>query len=345
MLDKLDPLVTVIVPTYNVESFIGDCLDSLVNQTYSNLEVIVIDDDSTDGTVEICRRYQNIFSNIQILINDHNRGVSASRNRGIKYARGEYLSFVDGDDFLAPNFIKSLIDKAIEDSSDVVVTGFTFYYPDRIEPHSGSGSSIFPGRDLYAVANSIMGSETFSISGGMSWNKLFKKELFDYFIFPEDLWACEDEFLLSQLSTKVRFCSFLSGSGYYYRRREGQASEGRGFWLGLLNSRLKFFNYFKSNPDIFCTERKYYEIAIRIAVASALVHNIQMLMDQMDRNHYAKLKRTIREINLNELLNCPELKTYLGRTCLIYIRVFYNFRKFPIFTLKAMRKIKRFIRF
>ena len=102
------PYISVIVPVYNTEAYVGKCLDSLVHQTLHELEIIVIDDCGQDKAMDIVREYSQQDERITIITNDRNSGVAHSRNIGIKHAQGEYVSFIDSDDWIAPDYFELL---------------------------------------------------------------------------------------------------------------------------------------------------------------------------------------------------------------------------------------------
>lgn len=124
--------VSVIVPVYQAEKFIHKCVQSIINQTYQNLEILLIDDGSLDNSLKLCNEFQEQDSRIRV-IHQKNRGVSATRNRGIREAAGEYILFVDADDIIENNMIEYMIQKAIETESKIVICGFDYVYEDRIE--------------------------------------------------------------------------------------------------------------------------------------------------------------------------------------------------------------------
>ena len=116
------PKISVIVPVYNTEKYIGRCIESILNQSYKELEVIVINDGSSDGSAEIIRKYAENDSRI-IFIDNKNYGVSESRNIGIRNAKGEYIQFVDSDDFIDENMLKDTLKLLEEHNVDMVITG------------------------------------------------------------------------------------------------------------------------------------------------------------------------------------------------------------------------------
>ena len=112
--------ISIIVPVYNVEKYLKTCLDSIINQTYQNLEIILVDDGSTDNSGEICEEYRKTDSRI-ILIHKENEGLSMARNFGLDIASGDYISFVDSDDFIARNMMEALYNRLLETQSDMAI--------------------------------------------------------------------------------------------------------------------------------------------------------------------------------------------------------------------------------
>ncbi len=126
----MNPLISVIIPVYNVEKFINSCLDSIINQTYKNLEIILIDDGSTDNSGKICDEYKNQDNRI-IVIHKENAGVSVARNTGVEYSSGEYYCFIDSDDSVTDNYIELLYNAITEHDADISCCSFTYLYPDN----------------------------------------------------------------------------------------------------------------------------------------------------------------------------------------------------------------------
>lgn len=117
-------LVSVIIPVYNCSAYLEKCLQSVIAQSYGNVEIIVINDGSTDGSGDIIRRYADANSNLQVIEQD-NMGVSEARNRGVDKAQGEYMLFVDGDDYIGADYVRSLVEAAENHASDLVICGCT----------------------------------------------------------------------------------------------------------------------------------------------------------------------------------------------------------------------------
>lgn len=120
-------MISVIIPVYNVAPYLDQCLESVINQTYNDWECILIDDGSKDNSGEICDKWGKIDSRFRI-IHQINQGVSAARNRGIKESRGEYIVFIDSDDWVNPNYLFDMLN-AIDKNNDLIVSGNNHYYP------------------------------------------------------------------------------------------------------------------------------------------------------------------------------------------------------------------------
>jgi glycosyltransferase involved in cell wall biosynthesis len=119
--------VSVIVPVYNTLQFLGECLDSLLSQTYTDFEIICVNDGSTDGSLDLAKRYASKDERI-VLISQENAGLSAARNAGIDHARGEYIVFVDSDDFAADTMLEKLINKADDSGAEIVIMDYYLYF-------------------------------------------------------------------------------------------------------------------------------------------------------------------------------------------------------------------------
>ena len=115
--------ISVIVPVYNAEKYLSRCIDSILNQTYKNFELILINDGSKDNSIEILRKYENIDDRIKVIDNSNN-GVSKTRNIGVRLAEGEYIQFIDSDDFIDKNMFEYAINVMEQENADLVMTGF-----------------------------------------------------------------------------------------------------------------------------------------------------------------------------------------------------------------------------
>lgn len=141
MLNKNNIKISLIVPCYNIREYLPRCIESILAQTYKNLEIILISDGSTDGTDEVIREYAKKDSRI-IPIFKQNSGVSDTRNRGLDIATGDYIGFVDGDDYIEPEMYETLLKNAIENNADISHCGYQMVFPSRVDYYYNTGKKV-----------------------------------------------------------------------------------------------------------------------------------------------------------------------------------------------------------
>lgn len=212
---KRFPLISIIVPVYNVEIYLERCIDSILSQTYENLEVILIDDGSTDASGRICDAYKEQDSRV-IVIHQKNGGLSFARNTGIEAASGEFISCIDSDDFVAPDFVKTLYHNIEAEDADISVCNFNYYYEDGSIKSHGSDK-------MYKVcapdeAIELIGrARDFTAS---AWGKLYRKKLFKEVCYPVGK-LCEDQFVIYKLIMQCTKIVFDTSALYHYLIRSG----------------------------------------------------------------------------------------------------------------------------
>lgn len=224
-----EPLVSVIVPVYNGQDYLADCIDSIENQTYGNLEIIIINDGSTDRTSEMCGRLQADYDNVRILTMD-DRGVSAARNAGIEAAKGEFVTFVDADDRLRPEMVSILYDCMVRTESDVAGCGF-FQWSSEAEWEQAAGRDA-SDTDILKQNGTAKQMKTYDagmylreelLSGNSRcWSKLYRKAVVDKVRFPENLTIGEDMLFLVKILPFVDRITETDYPGYgYYQNPAG----------------------------------------------------------------------------------------------------------------------------
>lgn len=214
-----DSLVSVIVPIYNAEQYLCQCLDSILCQTYSNLEIILVDDGSTDNCLNVCTKYKKKDSRV-VVVHQENRGVSAARNSGIEYSHGEYISFVDSDDELHSNAIEILLNDMTLYGADIsVATKSTVKENGEIISIYDDGTfSFYDGTDL--ICMSLDGDR----QTGSVVAKLFKKSFIGETRFFEGKRVNEDGFFLFQNFVKQPKVIQHNVCVYKYIVRQNSAS-------------------------------------------------------------------------------------------------------------------------
>lgn len=170
--------VSVILPVYNGEKYIKKCMESLISQTLKEIEIICVDDGSVDGTLEALKEYEDL-DNVTV-ITQENAGAGAARNKGISYAKGEYLSFLDADDIFEKDMLEVAYNKAVEDKADMVVFNSDQYYEDTQEYKKADWTLRYAKIPPYTpFKHRQMTDNVFKVFVGWAWDKLFLKEFVD----------------------------------------------------------------------------------------------------------------------------------------------------------------------
>lgn len=190
---KKNDLISIIVPCYNCKDVVSRCLDSLINQTYKNIEIIVVDDGSKDDSKKIIKSYKN--KNIYYYYKE-NGGLSSARNYGIKKSNGEYLLFVDSDDYVSNNYVEKLYNSIIDNKTNIAICDIKRVYSDH--------------ESINRMNNNIIDSCMYPAA----WNKMYKKSLFKNIEFPEGKWY-EDLGTTPKLTMNNKY-SLVNEPLYYY---------------------------------------------------------------------------------------------------------------------------------
>lgn len=177
------PLISVIVPIYNVETYLPQCINSILESTYTNLEVILVDDGSTDNSNQICDEFKAKDSRCKV-IHQINSGLSAARNMGLKEAKGEYISFIDGDDYISPIMLETLYQAIIKDDYSFSMVYGKQVYKHLIQTISYDTNTTFEHLTIYQheLFQNLYGRGNDEVQYQVVWNKLYKantiKDLF-----------------------------------------------------------------------------------------------------------------------------------------------------------------------
>lgn len=213
-----EKLVSVIIPAYNIEDYIGRCLDSIISQTYKNLEIIVVDDGSRDYTGEILDNYAKKDRRIKV-IHKENGGVSSARNKGIEAAEGDYIGFIDGDDLIEPEMYKTLVDLLEEENADIAHCGYQMVFPDRIDYYHNTGKKKIQTTE--EGLKDLLSGEM--IEPGLV-NKIYKKELIKNCRLNETVKINEDLLMNYQLFKLSQKSVYYDITPYSYMIRSSSAT-------------------------------------------------------------------------------------------------------------------------
>ena len=213
-----EPLISVIVPVYNGQDYLENCIRSIEDQTYANIEIIIVNDGSTDGTAAVCDRLRTDYDNVSVLtLGD--AGVSVARNAGVGAAKGDFITFVDADDRLCPGTLKILYDCMVDAGSDVAGCGF-FMWSSEEEWRQGadrakaSGERAAGQTAVYDADRYL--KEALLCGNSRCWSKLYRREIFDKIRFPEKLTIGEDMLFLIRMLPHVGKIVETDYKGYGY---------------------------------------------------------------------------------------------------------------------------------
>lgn len=220
MIKKIEerPLISVIIPAYNIEQYLERCLESVRNQTYKNVQVIIVDDGSKDRTGEIADKFTQLDDRFYV-IHKKNAGVSAARKTGLEVAQGEYIGFVDGDDFIEPDMYQQLMELAIKYQADIAHCGYQMVFPNRVDLYHGTG--MLRIQDNYTGVKDLL--EATMVEPGLV-NKIYHKKLFEEIEYDQEIIINEDLLLNFFLFHRAHRCVFLDKPFYHYMVRKNSAA-------------------------------------------------------------------------------------------------------------------------
>ena len=237
------PLISVIVPVYRVEEYLERCVKSILSQTYENLEVILVDDGSPDQCPAICDACAEKDARVKV-IHQENKGLSGARNEGIDAASGEYLAFVDSDDYVSPHFIEELYQLLQDTGCAIGQCRFSYVKGDGLVEEGDSAFCIYRGESLM---EQLYGPEEKATCFVVAWNKLYRAELFKEtgIRYPEGR-IHEDEATTYRLFHEAKKLAFLDRALYGYYTENGGSitsvfSAKRLQWLTAHEERIAFF--------------------------------------------------------------------------------------------------------
>lgn len=243
--------ISVIVPVYNVEKYLSKCIDSILNQTYKNIELILIDDGSVDGSFKICNDYAQSNDFIKV-IHKKNEGVSSARNDGLKVATGDMVMFVDADDFLQVNMLEKMVQSYLENKSDIVITGFNIVKNNVIKhcvEKSIEEFCVTKNIELILNRSRIIENENeYQISKNVPcflWRMMFTSQIVKEKKFDPNVKVMEDTlFLLDMLGEADLKLSYVDDYLYNYMVRENSAMHKKG---KILDSHINFYKHLEKS--------------------------------------------------------------------------------------------------
>lgn len=276
--------ISVIVPIYNIEKYLNRMLESLINQSYKNLEIILIDDGSCDSSGDICDEYKKKDDRIKV-IHKTNEGVSKVRNLGIKLATGDYIGFVDSDDVIDKDMYKKLYENMISNNCDISVCNYcTFAVEPSFEYYNKI--KIFDKKD---ALNDIISD---GIITNFLWNKLFKKNIFNNIKFPKGK-IYEDMYVMPKLLEKVnRLCfDYSKLYGYFIRINSYVNTYNCSKNINYLKFSDSCYNYLTKYTFLKDNLARYRTFYIYSAYLQAAKSSCRDIFKDKDMDNYYKLFR------------------------------------------------------
>ena len=324
-----EPLISILIPVYNVDAYLKRCLDSLAQQTYRNLEIILVDDGSTDGSRKICDTYAKRDQRIMV-VHQPNAGPGPARNAALNICHGTYLEFVDADDYFEPDMVQTLYEALVTYQADLAgCIAKTVLPSGRIKNYKCrfSRAKIYEGQEkfLFDMYTNRLPCEV--------WGKLFKRELFSRVRFHKFKMA-EDIMLWLDLSPHIKKAVFLPQRKYCYVRRDASLTSMQTFNENSFDDLVVMRKLQTVLPQISTTlgnvgEARYY---------MSLVHVIQKFtLFGIDRKYHARAEAFQVEIreNWRRISICPALSTMyklrlslIGINLSVYYRIYGFYLKF-----------------
>lgn len=279
-------LISIIVPVYNIERYISRCIDSIINQTYRDLQLILVDDGSTDSSGELCDIYASKDKRIKV-IHKKNGGVSEARNVGLENAEGDFIGFVDGDDYIDVDMYETLYKAILQKRADIVSCGHYEHFADRIEVrYCNTGNNALNRIEAY---NALFTRKL----GCSNCTKLFKRYIFDSLRYNNKKSHGEDLEILLKAFEKAKCVVNINDAKYHYAHRKGSATDSL-----LYVSNMSIIPVLEENIPHIC--KKYPQVRMQAYAYEAmwLINDLNVIYNAVNRkeckNDIVYIKRRIR---------------------------------------------------
>ncbi|HCR40822.1 MAG TPA: capsular biosynthesis protein CpsJ [Lachnospiraceae bacterium] len=249
--------ISIIVPIYNMEEYLSECIESILSQEYTDYELILVNDGSTDRSASLCENYARKDNRI-IVIHQENKGLSEARNAGLERAKGNYISFIDSDDFIHCQMFKILYQNIIENNGDISVCNFHYTYPNKRYSKSTGSNKISILNNKEATLSIVQDSDLKMI---VAWGKLYRRELFLNLRYPKGKYH-EDEYITYQLFYQADTIVLSDAKLYYYRQRDNSITGSKYSLkrldkLEALKESIEFFKLKKESTLEYLSRYRY----------------------------------------------------------------------------------------
>lgn len=320
-------LISVIVPIYNTDKYLDDCIESIVNQSYSNLEIILVNDGSTDRSQEICEKWRDKDSRI-CLINQSNMGAPVAKNTGLDIIKGNFFMIVDSDDILHKKNIEILYEALIKSNADVSQGNYTENFEKFNEKNKEM--NIICSTKIFSTKDALKELITRKSFNQMPWNKIFKKEVLNDIRFPKGKYI-DDEYWTYKLFLNAKYSVMVNTITYYYRQHENSIM-GQSF-------SVKRVQVIDANEERHCIIKKIYPDLACVSLESFFInciYNFQKLC-AIDRLDYEGKYRKYIIDKYRFYIKSEDIKRFTLKRRIL----FYSFYKYPYLISRIRNGLKR----
>jgi len=309
----MNKLVSVVIPVYNSEKYIDDCILSVLNQTYQNVEIIVVDDKSTDSSAEIIKLYAKKESNIKTIFLSYNLGVGNARNEGLKFCNGDYILFLDSDDWLSSNYIEKMVYSMEFNNSDVAIANVIDYYTNQISAnyrYNFCDSHTIDNHYAFKLLSRSIGNNFYITP--MVGSKVIRKHLFKNkelkFLTNS---SYEDDYFSFILFLNAKKISIVSEAKQYYRQRENSITHQ--FSKNRINELLDCFNTLKKilhNNSLFERYITEYNCFFERCIYTTYNSMIESKLTNLEKKKYISyfIEELLKNFSINEIINYIDIQ-------------------------------------
>lgn len=309
-------LISIIIPVYNSNIHLRRCLDSVLSQSYENIEIILIDDGSTDTSPQICNEYSHKYDNIKVF-HIPNGGASLARKYGMEMAEGDYLAFVDSDDYIAPNYISAMYDTLKRYDTKVSCCGVRIVYSNESIEFDKTFSSVILEKD--ELMTRFFNYEFWGLPGA-----LYHRSVFEDIVFPLATLS-EDYLIKTQMFLKERRIALVESPLYVYEKHEGSLSNTK-----LSLRAFEEFENTKRVYDLIVKDKpQYAQLAMKNTVETSI--KLLLMGDRVQRNQYKEQYSPILFLLKQNRLNILKNTNILFKQRLIAIALSYSVNSAQLF--------------
>jgi len=325
--------VSVIIPVYNSEKYLKQCLDSVVNQTLKDIEIIVVNDGSTDNSLKIIQEYSNKYKNIKV-INKQNEGCYKARNVGLETAKGEYIAFLDSDDYIEFNMYEKLYSKAKETDADIVSSNYYILENNKLKIVDFYSSIKL----LEKTNNKLVGAENILLDA-VIWSRIFKRQMLidKGIMFHSDIHTADDAFFHALTMLNANKIIYIPDVLYTYRiSRNGSITTNlhNEFNFDCIKVSERIFNYvITNNKEHFLPQ--IVAFVLRLNVLGYLRIN-----KSHKKEYFEKICKFIDDYSINSKTKIAFVKNRYNRLC--FKAVIYKNQFFLDLVIKTRNFIKYF---